>query len=313
MTCEDLPKLLDRLLGWPLWEATLDDLTYELKPAEVGLLRFPNYPVDRVLQLRSIPGLSHSVYIIDFGSHPVRRHVLRYLGYRVSSDDRYGNAFARAKRESILFICIAEAGKILFGRCRDGSDGRWEVGLIGPLIFPLPAFQRSTLLMFRWENRRYWLENFPNESYQLPTRTGRRPPNFSWDYARAREHVFCLDAADRFAGMVFEDTLSTLSNWIVDPLDYESEVLERLDNQRRIARVLSNLKPREQEVMMLRNGVHPSCAEGTMTLEAVSVRLGLTRERVRQIEMRANKRLASLRALAAAEPARRAECLGFDE
>jgi RNA polymerase primary sigma factor len=60
------------------------------------------------------------------------------------------------------------------------------------------------------------------------------------------------------------------------------------------------LPEREQRVIRLRYGIDRE--EGPLTLEAIGRKLGLTRERVRQIEADALERLATGRELAALEP-----------
>ncbi len=58
-----------------------------------------------------------------------------------------------------------------------------------------------------------------------------------------------------------------------------------------IAGLLGNLTPREREVIELRFGI---ATEETMTLEDVGKKLGLSRERIRQIEKKAKKKLQRL-------------------
>ena len=58
-----------------------------------------------------------------------------------------------------------------------------------------------------------------------------------------------------------------------------------------IAGLLGNLAPREREVIELRFGI---ATEETMTLEEVGRKLGLSRERIRQIEKKAKKKLQRL-------------------
>jgi len=58
-----------------------------------------------------------------------------------------------------------------------------------------------------------------------------------------------------------------------------------------IAGLLGSLSPREREVLELRFGI-PS--EDPLTLEEVGARLGLSRERIRQIEKKAKKKLQRL-------------------
>jgi RNA polymerase primary sigma factor len=55
-----------------------------------------------------------------------------------------------------------------------------------------------------------------------------------------------------------------------------------------IMKLLENLDDREKEVIRLRFGIG---SDNTMTLEAVGAKLGLSRERIRQIEKKAKKKL----------------------
>ncbi len=76
------------------------------------------------------------------------------------------------------------------------------------------------------------------------------------------------------------------------PPDEEVEVALRRDTVRK---VLSSLPRREREVLMMRYGLGNSKPE---TLETIGRRLGLTRERVRQIELETLRRLASVHDMA---------------
>ena len=58
-----------------------------------------------------------------------------------------------------------------------------------------------------------------------------------------------------------------------------------------IAGLLGHLSPREREVIEMRFGIG---SEETMTLEEVGTKLGLSRERIRQIEKKAKKKLQRL-------------------
>jgi RNA polymerase primary sigma factor len=55
-----------------------------------------------------------------------------------------------------------------------------------------------------------------------------------------------------------------------------------------ITKLLESLTEREQEVIRLRFGLG---SDSTMTLENVGIKLGLSRERIRQIEKKAKKKL----------------------
>jgi RNA polymerase primary sigma factor len=75
-----------------------------------------------------------------------------------------------------------------------------------------------------------------------------------------------------------------------DPLP-EEEVEVSLRSQA-LSAALSSLPERERQVLVLRYGLHDAEPK---TLEEIGRRLGLTRERVRQIELESLRRLASLR------------------
>jgi RNA polymerase primary sigma factor len=68
------------------------------------------------------------------------------------------------------------------------------------------------------------------------------------------------------------------------------EAVIAIDQQKTVDVALKTLAPREETVLRLRYGLTPD--EDNLTLEQIGQRLGLTRERVRQLEVRA---LAKLR------------------
>jgi RNA polymerase primary sigma factor len=71
----------------------------------------------------------------------------------------------------------------------------------------------------------------------------------------------------------------------VTPVDQE---LIRTSLHDEIIKLLENLTEREKDVITLRFGIG---SDSTMTLEAVGEKLGLSRERIRQIEKKAKKKL----------------------
>ena len=79
-----------------------------------------------------------------------------------------------------------------------------------------------------------------------------------------------------------------------DAVDPE-EVLLRSDRLRLLEQWLERLRPREQEVLRLRYGL---AGEEPMTLEEIGRRYGVTRERIRQIEMNALRKLRRMTAQA---------------
>ncbi|MGB9632277.1 MAG: sigma-70 family RNA polymerase sigma factor [Chloroflexaceae bacterium] len=86
-----------------------------------------------------------------------------------------------------------------------------------------------------------------------------------------------------------EDGTGTLAEVISDPLqpsplDEVSHALLRDD----LSEAMSHLTPRERHILCLRYGLH---SETALTLEQIGQRLNLTRERVRQLESEALKKL----------------------
>ena len=80
-----------------------------------------------------------------------------------------------------------------------------------------------------------------------------------------------------------------LGNYIEDVNSINAEEMaETNDANRVVARVLQNLTPREERVIRMRFGI--GCPE-EMTLEEISLQFNVTRERIRQIEVKALNRL----------------------
>ncbi|MBW2562372.1 MAG: sigma-70 family RNA polymerase sigma factor [Deltaproteobacteria bacterium] len=78
---------------------------------------------------------------------------------------------------------------------------------------------------------------------------------------------------------------------LLAPVNSEDDIIEDLDRQllrERIEEVLSTLKPEESRVIRLRFGLDDGCSR---TLEQVSWEFGVTKERIRQIEAKALRRL----------------------
>jgi RNA polymerase sigma factor (sigma-70 family) len=94
---------------------------------------------------------------------------------------------------------------------------------------------------------------------------------------------------------VGEDGVSTLADLIPDrdQLAVDDEVIARYD-ERLLRMLLDGLDPREREILLRRYGIdgHPE------TLEGIGRTMGLTRERVRQLQVQAEKKLAARAAAA---------------
>lgn len=90
-------------------------------------------------------------------------------------------------------------------------------------------------------------------------------------------------------GPVAQDSETPLGAMLEDEqnCDPETAVLRR-DTQTSVRKLLESLDPREAQILAMRYGLTTGHAE---TLEYVGERLGLTRERVRQLEARAKSRL----------------------
>ena len=88
------------------------------------------------------------------------------------------------------------------------------------------------------------------------------------------------------------DGESVMSDLIEDTfaVEPEAETALRLRSTE-LARALAKLRPRLQRVLVLRYGLD---GEGGRTLEQVGVELGITRERVRQLETRALRELRTV-------------------
>ena len=88
------------------------------------------------------------------------------------------------------------------------------------------------------------------------------------------------------------DGESVMSDLIEDThaIEPEAETALRLRSTE-LARALAKLRPRLQRVLVLRYGLD---GEGGRTLEQVGVELGITRERVRQLETRALRELRTV-------------------
>ena len=83
--CHRLVGVLRDGAAWPLPHADLDDLTYTYKKSEIQFLRNESAQVERILQLRPIPGLGKAVFIIDQGENDLHRFAIRRIAIHFST------------------------------------------------------------------------------------------------------------------------------------------------------------------------------------------------------------------------------------
>ncbi|MCX7698620.1 MAG: sigma-70 family RNA polymerase sigma factor [Candidatus Goldbacteria bacterium] len=88
------------------------------------------------------------------------------------------------------------------------------------------------------------------------------------------------------------DSGKTLKD-VIENTAYDKPDEDFLDKERKekILKIISNLKPKEQRVIIYRFGLNN---DNVLTLEEIGKMLGITRERVRQIEIAALKKLRQL-------------------
>jgi RNA polymerase primary sigma factor len=113
-----------------------------------------------------------------------------------------------------------------------------------------------------------------------------------------RQAARAVTSLDKPVGEEGDASLGDLVAGEAAPMD--EEVLVSFEEET-LHRALAELPDREREVLTLRYGLDG--AEGPTSLEEIGRRLGLTRERVRQIEGRALERLAMHREVGGLRPA----------
>ncbi len=97
----------------------------------------------------------------------------------------------------------------------------------------------------------------------------------------------------RLDAQVNEESDASAGEFIEDPTaELPDDGLEVSHLRARIEDVLAQLSPREEKVLRMRYGVGEPCA---YSLEEVGARMALTRERIRQIEIKALRKLRHVR------------------
>ena len=97
-----------------------------------------------------------------------------------------------------------------------------------------------------------------------------------------------VDSLNRLIGNDIEDERNELGTFIEDPGPGPQEIVEASDRIRLLNKVVEELSPREQRIIKLRYGLEDGQFK---TLDEIGNMYGVTRERVRQVEMKAIKKL----------------------
>jgi RNA polymerase primary sigma factor len=151
----------------------------------------------------------------------------------------------------------------------------------------LPVNAHETLMKLKWVELDLWqqLGRDPTE-LELAERLGVKLPRLR-EIRRAADDVASLDAP------IAHEGAGTLGGLVADvgALD-PAAVVAAGDARRTLLAALARLEQREREVLELRFGLH---GDDPCTLEEIGSRYGVTRERIRQIELRGLRKLAQPR------------------
>lgn len=97
-----------------------------------------------------------------------------------------------------------------------------------------------------------------------------------------------VDSLNRLVGNSAEDEQTELGNFVEDFGPGPQEIAEREDTIRLLNKAVEELGPREQRIIKLRYGLEDGQFK---TLDEIGDMYGVTRERIRQVEMKAIKKL----------------------
>jgi RNA polymerase nonessential primary-like sigma factor len=94
---------------------------------------------------------------------------------------------------------------------------------------------------------------------------------------------------------VGEDKDTSLSDFIIDYRQQPAKLAEKYDLTRQVYQMLQSLSAQHRGVIIRRFGLFTHERDGEKTLEQIGQYLGVTRERVRQIQVQAMKKLEKQR------------------
>ena len=101
-------------------------------------------------------------------------------------------------------------------------------------------------------------------------------------FKRAAQEVYSLDTP------IKDDSETLLSDTIVAETSTEEDVISELNFQQLLNVMKNNLTEREYKILLMRSGFETGTS---MTLEETGKIFGVTRERIRQIEAKARRKI----------------------
>ncbi|MDR1123132.1 MAG: RNA polymerase sigma factor RpoD/SigA [Elusimicrobiota bacterium] len=205
----------------------------------------------------------------------------------------------RFRRLGADFMDLVEEGNLGLLRAIDGFEpskgyrfSTYAIHWIEQFIRRAAEEQSSTIRIpsHAWENMRAWSKTWDAMREKL----GREPTltemaaRMDLSARQVRSILDTLSAAygvDSLSSAVNEEDDITLGDTLTDAgKGNPDDLLTDKSSGRELLKILEQLPPRDREVLLMRYGVK---TEEIMTLAEVSRRLGVSRERVRQIEERA--------------------------
>jgi len=120
--CLALLKILHREARWPLPDADLDDLTFTYRKSEIQFLRNESAQVERILQLRPIPGLKRTVFIIDQDKNDLHRFAIRRIAIHFSTRPKRLAPRPYCPLGDMVFLVIS-SGELISVAHFQGSSG----------------------------------------------------------------------------------------------------------------------------------------------------------------------------------------------